>query len=128
MLPFSPQHSEAGTVITEKTESPRVAGTKSFNRNVDKPRTTPSLPSSNAPNGMPGVAPNLSGKEGNSERHSATSVKTGRDKIHLEGRDRAVRRISHQVSCPTQKKGKLGLGANHSVEAGAWGSRGQGPR
>lgn len=110
-------------MIAGKTETLRVAGTKSFNRNVDKPRTTPSLSSSNAPNGMPGVAPNLSGKEGNSERHSATSVRTGRDKIHLEGRDRAVRRISHQVSCPKQRKGKLGLSANHSVEAGEWGTR-----
>lgn len=71
---------------------------------------------------MPGAAPSLSGKEGNSERHSATSVKTGRGKIHLEGRDRAVRRISYQVSCPKQRKGKLGLGANHSVEAGGWGA------
>lgn len=111
MLPFSPQHSEVGTVIAGETETPRVAGTKSFNRNVDKPRTTPSSPRSNAPNGMPGAAPNLSGKEGNSESHSATSVKTRRGKIHLEGRDRAVRRISHQVSCPKQRKGKLGLGA-----------------
>lgn len=49
MLPFPPLHSEVGTVIAGKTETPRVAGTKSFNRNVDKPRTKPSLPSSNAP-------------------------------------------------------------------------------